>query len=375
MIDRRRIATFGGGHMVKCGLACALLVVLCGCPPTPPGPTGLDGGMDGSVPDMTMTGDGPMQPDMAGPPVDCNAVATSICTNMQMCTPNLFTLAYESATICKSVVAAQCTANVAAGDNGVVDAVACQAALSASCTAYFAAQLDTPAPCKRKLGSVPDQGACKFSSQCTAGEYCYKASSSSIPPPACPGVCQMAVAANQSCTIDSDCDTDNGARCVDTFMTGTPPTSDGFKICQPITRGAQGAACVAGSNTQCANGLGCDGNHTCQTLLAATASCDGANSTLCDARKGDTCQPDPQNPGAHVCTPIHVVMIGAQCGTFGSPPTMQLCSAYAICSGAGTMMCAARVMLNQPCTASPDNCYPGLVCTAGTCQTAPGPTC
>src|SRR5439155_20473026 len=92
------------------------------------------------------------------------------------------------------------------------------------------------------------------------------------------------------------------------------------------------------------------------------------SSTLCDSRKGDSCHTDPNNVTAKICTPLHVVNIGAQCGAVGAPPVNQLCSAYAICGGGPPTTCNARVQQGQPCTATPGNCYPGLSCIGGTCQ-------
>jgi hypothetical protein len=284
----------------------------------------------------------------------------------------LLTIAYENASICTTVLTQQCMDSQAAGDTGSADPAACAAAI-ATCDAYFALvqDINVPPACRKKDGSGGNQAPCRFDSQCQAHFYCY-ATDSTHPTPLCQGTCLMG---GTTCSFDHDCDLEANQRCVATFQAGSPPTSDANMVCQTVTYGAQGAACVANTNQQCQDGLGCDGNNKCQTLLATGASCDGANSTLCDTRKGDSCRADPNNPASQICTALAVVNVGAQCGTFGVPPTTQLCSSYAICTGTGTMTCAARVTMGQPCTASPNNCYPGLTCTGGTCQQGTPPMC
>jgi hypothetical protein len=325
-----------------------------------------DGG--GGNLDMAVQGAVDMSVSTAYP---CAQLAAQICTSAMTCAPKVFQLDYESSAICNAVLTQQCMAGLAAGDTGLRDPVACIAAVGASCDAYlgFITGVLVPDACKRKIGSGIMGASCRYDSQCAAGYYCYGMATS--PVPLCPGQCLQA---GNPCNVDHDCDSDNGQRCVPTFQAGTPPTSDGNRICQTITRGVLGAACVAGTNVQCANGLGCDGNDTCQLLLAASASCDGANAPLCDFRKGDTCAPNPAG-GGNICTPISVVGVGGQCGPVGAPPINQICSSYALCTGAPTLTCVARVQPDGACTAQPDNCYPGLRCTGGTCQTAPLTTC
>jgi hypothetical protein len=303
--------------------------------------------------------------DLAGTnnmPADCASIAASNCSIMKQCTPELFILAYENDTICKDQQTKACQTAQTSGDNGVMDPGACAAAVSASCDAYFSRVQSPPAACQRKLGNVADQGKCSFDSQCGAGEYCYATTAG------CPGACQMASGAMGSCTTDHDCDTDNGYRCVATFdMTNG---SDGNPVCQQVTYGASATACFDGSNKQCANGFQC-ANKACSPVLAAGAPCDGAAASLCDLRRGHTCEVDSNNN--HVCTPPHVVQAGAQCGPVMS--FTQVCSAYAICGGGAPTTCQLRVTAGMPCTTVPDNCYPGLQCKAGTCQPPDPVTC
>jgi hypothetical protein len=297
----------------------------------------------------------------------CAAEAASRCNMLATCEPKILMLAYENETICNQVITQQCSDNAAKGDNGVIDEAACDAALSASCSAYFDGLLVPPAACLRKTGNVPDQGKCFFDSQCTTGEYCYYNAGC--------GVCQAATQAGSACNVDHDCDYDKGFRCAATFIAGTPPSSDGNNVCQKVTFGTSGAACIDGTNQRCASGFACNAaSNQCDQVLPTGTPCDGASATLCDSRIGDSCQLDPQNPAAHVCTAIRVAPIGGQCGLFGTPAIFQLCSSYAICSGStAPMVCAARVPKGMPCTSAPDNCDPGLTCVANAC-TPPAPT-
>jgi hypothetical protein len=294
----------------------------------------------------------------------CATIANARCSIFATCAPNIFRLSYENMSLCVSVATKACTDDVAAGDNGVQDPLACTAAVTASCDAFFASVQTPPAACKRKTGTVPDAGKCKFDSQCGAGEYCYYDAMGC-------GTCQQGTSAGGSCTVDHDCNTDLGLKCAESFVAGPPPSGDGMQICQAVSYGGAGAACYFGTNKQCTSGFGC-ANGMCVARLATGAPCDGAAATLCDARLGDSCQPDPAAPMNHVCTPIHVVLAGAQCGNVGTPPVFQLCSAYALCSGSAPTVCSLRVPEGAPCTATPDNCYPGFTCMAGMC-TAPSP--
>jgi len=171
------------------------------------------------------------------------------------------------------------------------------------------------------------------------------------------------------CTVDSDCDVDNGYRCAATFVSGVPPTSDGNPICQQVTYGSSGASCVPGTNMQCVNGTNCSSANLCAAVLPTGSACD-PTASLCDNRVGDTCV---TTGSGSACTALNVVHIGAQCGVVAG--AIQSCSAYALCSGGPPTVCTARAAAGAACTATPDNCDPGLLCTAATCQTPTPPVC
>jgi hypothetical protein len=285
---------------------------------------------------------------------DCAAFANGLCTIQQSCLGPVFTLAFEDLATCKLAQTSTCLDSADAGNTGYADPTACLAALTASCDSYFATGQNPPAACQPKHGSVGVDGGCTATGQCASHLVC------DTPMLHCAGKCVTTAPAQTPCTFDSDCDVESGLRCVASFdaVNGT----DGTSICQMVSYGAANAQCFPGTNKQCAANVGC-ANMVCLPFLATNATCD-PTASLCDTRIGDSCVNNK-------CTPIAAVHVNAQCGTVGG--TTQVCSSYALCDTT-TSKCEARVMSGGACTATPDNCWPGLQCMTGTCVKPP-PVC
>jgi hypothetical protein len=144
-------------------------------------------------------------------------------------------------------------------------------------------------------------------------------------------------------------------------------TADGVQ-CQLVTYGLANDDCYPATNLTCASGLICDvPTKTCQPVIGESAPCDPARS-LCDTRLGLACL-DNDADGNFECAGIDFVNVGAQCGTFteDGETVTRLCSTYALCTGGPPTVCELRRRLDETCTTSPDNCFPGLVCEGGVC--------
>jgi hypothetical protein len=230
-----------------------------------------------------------------------------------------------------------------------------------------------------QAGTVADGAACGYNEQCVAGEGC-DLSNAAHPDPSCmQGVCSAYAATGDGCIMETDCDPRIANHCVDTFMSGTPPTGDGTNVCQTVTYGGNGAACVNGSNKQCQAGFNCVAN-ACTPVLGVGTVCDPTTNNNCDTRIHLSCLPVPTAPTTHKCTAPTVVGTGSQCGTVSG--VVQVCRGDNYCNtSVTTPVCAARVAQGLGCvTTIANQCTFGLTCTKptdpnpGTCQ-VPVPVC
>jgi hypothetical protein len=312
----------------------------------------------------------------SGGGTQCATYANAICGQLMTCDPLGLQLAYGDLATCKSVAAKDCNSSMGiTGTTGLADPAACATALTANCNSFFETGSHPPLACQSKAGTVADGAACGYDAQCVAGDGC-DLSQANFPDPRCmQGQCAAFAATGDPCTQgNDDCDARTGDQCVATFKSGTPPTSDGNTVCQAVTYGANGAACVAGTNKDCQTGFNCVAN-ACAPVLAAGAVCDPTTNNNCDPRVHLTCELVPNsNPAAHKCTAPTVVVAGSQCGVVNN--VLQLCAGNLWCNTTVTpSVCAARVAQGNGCvTTNVNQCDFGLYCAKstdpnpGTCQ-------
>lgn len=354
------------------------------------GGTGNDSGGTGNDSGGTGNDSGGTGNDSGGTTgVDCAAIANASCSRFLACAPQQFQLQYESEAICREIQTAACMLGVGANipdTNGVMDQAACTAALNASCDSFFEnrpAYVAFPA-CKPRPGRRALNDRCGVDNQCGTGMnsqgqtvqlYCF---GTPLPTVACNnGNCSppdRAMSGRNTCrnsTTGRDlCDLWNGYQCVNDFRAEFDAGLSGTQ-CQLVTYGGAGAECLANSTKQCLTGFVCGTNRRCQAVLGMGATC-MPNADLCDTRLGLRCLQD-QN-GQNTCLPPAVVRVGAQCN-ITVQGRMQVCSNVAICNMATPRVCELRKRLGEPCTAQPDNCFPGLTCRNGMCAAPMPPTC
>ena len=296
----------------------------------------------------------------------CAAQAASDCAIMEQCVPVSFALSYGDLSLCIGVLTRSCDAQVGRGDNGVANAAACLTATTASCDSFFHAREVTPAACRRATGDVPEGGECRFSSQCRAGSFCR------LDPrmPGCPGSCGPVLVAGARCGNFGECDTAQDMKCIASFSPDNGG-SDFVRICQPVVYGGAGSPCFRDTHRACAHGFGCRLDRTCAPRLPLGANCSGDAQPLCREELSEFCLPDAQ--GTPVCTAAVVATVGEPCGAAGGGAQHQ-CDGRSICD-AVTRRCRPRVPAGGPCQPFPDDCARGVQCIAGTCQSAPSPTC
>jgi hypothetical protein len=183
----------------------------------------------------------------------------------------------------------------------------------------------------------------------------------------------MFASTGSSCVTDSDCDPRLGDLCVETFVSGNPPSGDGDMVCQNVLYGGNGAACVNATNHQCRTGFTCVAN-ACTPVLVAGAVCDPTTSNSCDPRIVLSCLQVPNSsPATYKCTAPTVVPSGSQCGVVSG--VAHFCLGNLHCNTAVTPpVCAPRVAKGGGCVANmTGECDFGLHC-AGAAEPDPG-TC
>jgi hypothetical protein len=326
--------------------------------------------------------------------VNCSSQATTYCQLFNQCDPTGFIAAYDNEATCERVYAAGCGAAPIPDTNGVHDAAACFASETANCTAFLA-QRDPayvpPTSCQANPGSLADQDACGYSAQCPAGDWC-NPFSDTHPPMCMDYTCAGFTQSGQDCGNSDEsapdynypCDPTAGQACTKPFdpTNGLDPNASQW-TCATVTRGQAGASCFPGSTMQCDVGFACNSSSKkCVAYFAEGTPCTTSTAYLCDLRLGLTCQDDGSGTGSMACLGSQYVTVasGSQCGAVpnsGGTGTHQVsCSAYAYCGGPAPTVCLARRQAGQGCTASPDNCEPGLMCgNSGTCQTPPAGNC
>lgn len=367
--------------LVACALAMSgLLAVACDEPTT-----GTDGGpnpmMDGGPGPGTDGGpgtdSGPTPDTDGGPtPGDCAGRASAYCDRFEECNPNGFIGAYENMDICVEVVTDACE-NPDPLAPQPADPAACAATQAGSCDAFLVGFAEINPACLPAPGSVGEGEDCYSQGECgthTDGRRLYCRGTT-----ACNKACypaQYTSSTRGACTgALGSCDTYAGFECVDNFDEdlGVDP-SDGAVTCLEVERGGTGADCYPGSDRQCATGFVCHvPSKMCMAALGVNAACNpAAGQDLCDARLGLSCT---DVEGVDLCRRSSIfVQVGAESGTVDG--VTQNCSAYALPSTETPPRCELRRRLDETCSATRANCWPGLTCESGTCQEPePGAAC
>jgi hypothetical protein len=290
-------------------------------------------------------------------------------------------LSFGDQATCKTVLSQGCSTNP--GLAAVNDATACLTALTTSCTSYWETSAHPPTACRNKAGTVADMAACGYNEQCVAGDGCDFTGVTHTDPSCMLGTCTAYALTTESCIMETDCDPRVGDHCVETFVSGTgssPPKGDGNTVCQNVTYGGNGAACVNATNKQCQTGFNCVAN-ACTPVLGVGTVCDPTTNNNCDPRIELTCAKVPNStPAVYKCTAPTVVGTGSQCGVVSG--VTQICKGNLYCNTSVTPnVCAARVAKDGGCVTSIANeCTFGLACAKptdpmpGTCQ-VPVPVC
>ncbi|HEY4059403.1 MAG TPA: Dickkopf N-terminal cysteine-rich domain-containing protein [Kofleriaceae bacterium] len=189
-------------------------------------------------------------------------------------------------------------------------------------------------------------------------------------PPACKAVTEGTVADGEACNIEAECISgtcDQPACSRQTCCAGTCAAT--------IKDAPDGASCVTDDN--CVDGAFCgDDDHTCHSLLAASADCQHDNECnyglTCigetDLQKGK-CRALPAIGDAcpyMLCADVGAVCTNGTCVAVGLAPAPctdgTQCSPFGRCAPDGH--CAEMPVLGEPCV---DKCRLGSWCDSGTC--------
>jgi hypothetical protein len=369
------------GSGVLIGALGALAVMACSGGSTSPDaavPTGDSGSSnDGSSSDTNNTSlDAGSVTDLGvdGGVDPCVQLGTARCNQLSACNPIGLRALYGDLASCISATMTQCQTNPArTHTSGPTDTAACLAAATASCDSYFEEVAHSAPGCRFGAGSIADGATgCGYDVQCGVGEHCDLSTATFMDPRCMLGTCRPTVATGAACTQATDCDYPRGVTCV-ASASGTPIASDGMLVCQSITYGGAGAACVDGTNRSCQAAFYCGPSHTCVAKLGEGQPC---NPALCDDRIDLECVV-PSGTTTPVCTARTVVPSGAQCGIVNG--VLHSCYGNAYCDTTTTpSTCHPRVAAGGGCVATIHfECASGLTCdqATGMCSPPAAPTC
>lgn len=374
----------GSRTLVACALGLSgLLAIACDEPMTTPdgGRRQMDaggggGGGGGDYDGGGGGGGGDQDGGGNGGDDDCASRAAAYCSRFEECNPNGFIGAFENMDICIEVQTEACE-NPSPWNFEPVDRAACEAAQAEGCDAFFPGVGGLPAACAPAPGPVTRDGSCGLDAQCGTENgtrlYCR-----GVQNPVCEdGNCYPPTPAGSQCNASrfDPCDTYAGYACVRPFDEMSANTR-----CLEVEYGELNAPCARGTEKQCAAGYRChEGLKQCKPAVGEGLTCD-PDHPLCDERFGLECRwveadPGTGGDGGYLCMPTEIfVPVGAMFGP-NQDGVNQKCSAYALPSSSNPPQCVLRVRLGGPCTETPDNCWPGLECRAGTCQKPePGPS-
>jgi hypothetical protein len=283
----------------------------------------------------------------------CGAQSAAACAKRDTCTGGIGNqIDYGSASLCQSLVTAQCIAGLAARDTATTLAHlnGCLAAYEVeTCTEW--ADDDPPVACRSPMGTRASGTACGEGSQCGSG-FCLIGENTEC------GTCQPMPQVGAPCTNESSC----GYSLACAF--DVPATSG---TC--TAWGGVGTSCD--SLHQCQGGLGCVGassetgaSGTCQTGAAEGAACNNESGPACNGSLDLDCIDG-------TCQRQALVGPGSPCGE-------QANGAYNRCSGG-----AACVTPLGPCQldtgASCDGTMGGKcvapAANSAPCDTLKGPLC
>ncbi len=311
--------------------------------PTSDGPASGDAlASDGAPPTSTIT-----LYEVAAPIADaCRRYAEVQCARWKACTPDRFTLDYNSDETCQARREAACRTDflVVGRGEAAANRMACAAAMMAqSCRDLLFAR---PLPaCASPPGTLTAGQPCQRTSQCARGLNCQ------VEVDSC-GTCQPSIPAGGDCGWwAGGCAP--GTTCYDDRCLTTLPA---------------GASCKE-SSAPCEAGLECLPQGCAEKTAAAGASC--AAGDTCDPAQGLYC-----NFATELCEPSPpAAAVGEVCGTFTPQGGLLACGPDGNCytaSGAigAVQRCVARADLGQPCDpATGKLCKLPSACARGTCVT------
>ncbi len=282
----------------------------------------------------------------------CTDLSTAICDKLNTCAPPLVQQAYGSVTTCAARTSISCNSALALKNTSDTPDLAenCSKAYATlSCDDAF--QNNPPKDCKpTSPGTVATGGACGTPGQC-ATNVCQ------IDPSTGCGVCIAAVSAGGACKASTDC----SAGLVCSSLVCVAPAAAG------------GACSTAAPVIPCQVGLVCDGSK-CQTPLAAGSACDPQKS-LCDSSQGYWCTPHGTR-----CTLVLFAATGQTCGYDSTSGDLTACSGGGSCGNVdpktlkGT--CVAPAADGAACGGTGPNCEPPATCVGASADAGAdaGPT-
>jgi hypothetical protein len=295
----------------------------------------------------------------------CMARTTAQCALVAKCSPYDLAIHYGTQDGCVQALTPNCIDSLSAPSSGATPttAEACAMAYSSWSCEDFENNVNPPAACAQKTGSLASGAACGFPAQCQSG-FC------AIPPNALCGTCATQPSAGDSCANLTTC--------------GTGLTCDG-KSSTCVAYGAMGAQCSA--DAPCGYLLSCVGANakmgimgTCQTAVQMVgAACEpkAATSAACAFALGLTC-----NSTSKTCQMATFSGSGGACGFVDDQEAY--CSLGGVCSAAagkaGTCTAAAATggacggstgvgcMTPARCIGSSSGGDAGDAGVSGTCQ-------
>lgn len=272
----------------------------------------------------------------------CANLSAAVCNKLNDCASPLITEAYGDVATCVARTAISCNSSLALKDTTDTPDLAesCSKAYATlSCNDAF--QNNPPTACKpTTTGTIATGGACGTPGQC-ATNVCQ------IDPTSGCGLCIAPVSAGGACKASSDCSA--GLVCSSALCVAPAGSGDACSTAAPII--------------PCQVGLICDGSK-CQTPLAAGSACDPQKS-LCDGSQGYWCTPHGTR-----CVAILFAGTGQTCGYDTNTGDLTVCSDSGSCANVDSKTlqgtCAAALADGSSCTLSGPNCTPPATCVGAT---------
>jgi len=317
-------------------------------------------------------------------PATPEAQAAASCSSLVQCTPAVYRALYgetgDDLSVCEGVLTrAYREAGVpdpTAVPTGatLVDEAACRQATQ-SCDPNGGTPLIVRAnglvdqglgiveECRFVRGDGAPATTCSASWECAEGLYCQTQGF-------CEGMCGSVRSAGTECLMnlnEDPCNNEEGQYCLRVYEASgvdfpTHFDPDENPTCTALTEFQDvGEACALQTELQCAAGLFCNADFTCQSFQDAGDPCDVE--LICNAAEGLQCLPAPSGSGTTCQLPL-IAAIGSQCGTVeenGQDVVYTCASSIAFCNDDSE--CQALLEFGENCGAD-DGCQPPFVCRA-----------